>query len=187
MVVNIFHDDKRKTRDFMITRRQSGLLNGQNLAAWLNLTPGNNPERSRSIVLQAIHLLRKMNKQHASRSNAYPDNSPAGRRLRADWQGLGLILRKLTPMKWTINPYGWGYVLELEYPTSLEHAFSYLSAITEAGVLDRVRECKRGSCQNWFMALRQDKVFCSPECQQEHWFEYRKSPLGLKEQAERMA
>ena len=159
-----------------------------NLAVYVNSQPQmalETPDRDRASLVGAVQLLREMNRLKKSVKHAYGDNAPAGKALREAWQKLQRILDSLAPLKWEILPFGLGYVVEPDAPTPLERAFLLLSEVTLAGLLDRVRECKK--CSKWFAARRQGKVFCSADCQATYWEDYRKTPAGKREQAKRMA
>jgi len=69
-------------------------------------------------------------------------------------------------------------------PSELDRGLDLLARASRFHLLDRVRKCKR--CRKWFLARRRKQLFCSAECQQETWSEYRKTPAGLKEQADRL-
>jgi hypothetical protein len=175
----------------------SGFQNGTALADFLNYAgemPILDPERHRSTVLDAVCLLRRMNEGHATGEPArFYQTMTAEEAKKAKKTSIGeaeaqllRILGELQPMRWTVEPSGCGYVIGQEPPTTLERAFMYLGAVTEADMLDYLRQCKRPACQKWLMAHRRDMDFCSKDCQQKYWAEYRKTREGLDEQAERM-
>src|SRR6516225_5283128 len=127
MAVNMFHENRQKVRYFMLTpsrlarRRRSsleaGLVAGENLAAWLNRTPGHDAERSRSVVLEAMRLVGEMNRLQKKGAPSYPDDTRKGKDLRKAWRSLRTILDGLRPMTWSVLPTGEGYAVELENPT----------------------------------------------------------------------
>jgi hypothetical protein len=196
MAVNMFHENKRKVRHFMLTpgrlakwRRsnlEAGLMGGENLAAWLNRTPGFDAERSRALVLEAIRLVGEMNRLRTKGAPSYPDATRKGRDLSKAWRSLRSILDGLRPMTWSVLPTAEGYAVELENPTPLEAAFAELREVTQAGLLDRLQQCRRDACRRWFMAGRADKGFCSSDCQEEYWSEYRKTDAGRAKMAAAM-
>jgi hypothetical protein len=205
MSVNVFHDNTTSGQGFIVTPRhltpkqiadgrrkaqrsaiafaQRGRQAAESLASWLNVPQEADLTLNRSLVLQGIERLREMSKLKAAGTN--PDDSPCGRSLQRARRALLSILSTLAPMKWTLLPLGQGYAIDLEHPTLTELAFLCLADITQAGLLDRLRRCRQ--CGKWFAARRAKKSFCSPDCQQEFWSEYRKTPQGLEEQRKRMS
>jgi hypothetical protein len=184
MTRKLFHEDKRKVRKIMLTRIQSGWVSAVNLAHWLN-APVKGPLGDRALMLEAIRLLREMNRLRAQGAPAIPDNSKQGTALRELWRALRRILDGLQPMYWEVQPWAWGYAIALQHPSALEAFFDWLSSVTTAGLLERLRQCKR--CSKWFVARKEKKIFCSPDCQQDYWSEYRKTPEGQIQQAKQMA
>jgi hypothetical protein len=150
---------------------QSGLVNGESLANYLNDPPGHTPRHDRDKILQAVILLR----QRKARE-------------------LGQLLAELPPVKWGAI----GQIIELEHLTPLGRAFEHLSAVSLAGMLTSLRKCKRKACPNgfadykgneraWFMANRVDRQFCCSDCQQTFWDEFRsKTEEGREQQRLKM-
>src|SRR5579875_1721111 len=113
---NMFHENHRKSARFMGMVRAGGWVQAENLCRWLNRTPGFEPDKDRAVMLEALRLLREMEmKGFPSGGPVYPDGSRRGIALRKAWRSLRTILDKLPPMKWAVNPVGWGYVLQLEH------------------------------------------------------------------------
>lgn len=59
----------------------------------------------------------------------------------------------------------------------------FLSQLGPTG-LARLHQCAQ--CEKWFVLTRSTKRFCSWECQQQFWADYRKTPKGRKYQRERV-
>ena len=198
MTVKLNHDNRPKRAKFMsivdsmITKASPrDWVKAQNLVNWLNPLPAPHGEpdeerdKDRAVVVKAIALLRQMNQLKPSVEHAYGDTSLAGKALAEAWSELRQILNGLTPLEWEVLPFGWGYALDFDAVSPRERAFLFLSAVTLAGLLDRVRACKK--CSKWFVARREKKTFCTAICQSEFWESYRRTPRGKEEQAGRMA
>jgi len=164
----------------------------QGLASWLNLrrTDQTGDAESRvpaqARVRKAIEHLREMNrlaKGHARGSGF--EESAEGRTIK---QALIALTQQLEAPRlgWRVLPLGSYYGLDLTPKpwTEADYAFLLLRDVSKAGLLEWLRQCRR--CQTWFVTKRAKKVFCSSNCQEEFWFEFRKTPEGLKEQRDRM-
>ena len=67
-----------------------------------------------------------------------------------------------------------------------EFGLGMVSEVTQLGLLDRLRQCKRLECQRWFVARKISKVFCSPSCQADRWDAYRRTAEGRRQKREQM-
>jgi len=173
----------------MLTLRETALNEGKFLADWLNDARA---VEGQPTVLKAIGLLHQMNAAHRKgEPGRYWETSPNPPTGQRPGDQLLRILATLSrpQMVWSIMPSTPGYIIDLEAPAPpkpLEWAFRHLSAVTVAGLLDFLRQCKRAACRKWFMASREKNKFCSADCQGEYWSDYRKTPKGRKEQASHM-
>jgi len=69
-----------------------------------------------------------------------------------------------------------------------QHALLRLYVLYAAGSFGLLRRCRRQACRKHFMASRPKQTFCSKDCQERFWTEYRtQTEAGRKEQAVRMA
>lgn len=184
------HESSMATRRSMITRPSAlDWRAAESLADWFNRTPCKDPERSRGLVRETIGHLRELNRLYGKNTPTHSDQPESAK----SWQALRLILDGLPPVKWSVVPQIIGFqptgarfrlVLSVEVEKGPGEGFQYLAVVSQAGLLDRVRQCRR--CSKWFATRRGDKLFCSQDCQQEFWSECRKTPKGRREQAKRM-
>lgn len=69
--------------------------------------------------------------------------------------------------------------------TPSDHGLRLLSDVTTAGALGALRQCSH--CKKWFATQRSDKSFCTADCRESWWEEYRRTEEGRQGEAARKA
>lgn len=156
------------------------------LCEWLNREGDSVLKNAQSQVKEALVILRRMNSEPPPRTGSRPEKQGWSWADPHGFRALERIFAQI-PLRSMLTGDRHGRVavsIGVVRPIEITRGLYDLAMASETHLLDRLRDCKR--CGKWFVAKHPKKAFCSPDCQQESWSEYRKTPQGKKEQRKKM-